>query len=293
MNTFKTLMLREWMQHHRGWLWLSLVPLGLAVLGLGVGEVVLDGTPDASLLLALAGPAYAWGMLLMAVAVVMFQAPGLARRDTQDRSIEFWLSLPVTQLQAVGATLLTQLWLLPLFALGMGLLGGLVVGPLVGLKVLGWGLFAEVSWGPVLWLWLLAALRLALGLVLGMLWLAPVLLLAMAASAWLKRWGVPVLGLVLGGGAALLSQVYGLTFLLNTLTSLWERFTWALIPWSQSAQDSRHPSPPLNQLPDLARWLGLDMQQQLLGVFSPWLAVVLLGSALGVGLLVLRRQRAG
>ncbi|MFS9605847.1 hypothetical protein, partial [Klebsiella pneumoniae] len=62
---------------------------------------------SAVLVSALAG----YGVCLL---VALFQLPGLARRDMQDRSIEFWLSLPGRSSESVAATVLAHGWLAPL-----------------------------------------------------------------------------------------------------------------------------------------------------------------------------------
>jgi len=89
---FKTLMLREWMQHHKGWLLVMAVPplIFLALLPFGQVEIELAE------LSAMALAAVAMGLCTVAVTGIswgaaMLQLPGLARRDQQDRSIEFWL----------------------------------------------------------------------------------------------------------------------------------------------------------------------------------------------------------
>jgi hypothetical protein len=54
-----------------------------------------------------------------------------------------------------------------------------------------------------------AAGRTALGLVLATLWLSPLILLTMAASAWLKRWGLPAVVAGLALLAGVLDKLYG------------------------------------------------------------------------------------
>lgn len=207
---FPTLLLREWMQHKRGWIIAALLPglLFMAMLPIGDVQGMPHGQPELLTLatLLIAGIA-TWGICLM---VAVFQLPGLARRDVQDRSIEFWLSLPGGHAESLLATLVAHAWLAPLAGLAVGtLLGFPIVVLLVGLKV-SWVALADVAWGQVLAalppLWL----RAAFGTLLTLVWMAPMVLVLMAASAWLKRIGVPlVLG---GGGAALLimHKVYGI-----------------------------------------------------------------------------------
>jgi proline iminopeptidase len=56
--------------------------------------------------------------------------------------------------------------------------------------------------GDLLGAWSAGVPRLLLGVVLASFWAAPALLVVMAASTWLKRWGLPALGAFFGLGAA-------------------------------------------------------------------------------------------
>ncbi|MFO1228563.1 hypothetical protein [Roseateles sp.] len=205
-----TLLLREWMQHKRGWLIAMLAPALLFMAMLPIGDVqgMPQGQPELLTLatLLLAG-IVTWGICLM---VAVFQLPGLARRDVQDRSIEFWLSLPGGHGESLLATLLAHGWLAPLAGLAVGtLLGFPIVVLLVGLKV-SWGALGDVAWSQVLAVLPPLWLRAALGTLLTLVWMAPLVLVLMAASAWLKRIGVP---LVLGGGGVamlIMNKVYGI-----------------------------------------------------------------------------------
>ena len=53
-------------------------------------------------------------VLGITVVALLIQTPGLARRDRQDRSIEFWLSLPTSHAASVAAPVLMHLVLVPL-----------------------------------------------------------------------------------------------------------------------------------------------------------------------------------
>ena len=130
MTSFKTLLLREWYQHRLGWMVIVAAPLFIALLALLVGhvtvnvndtDVVLDFGRAPALALATAA-IVGTGVLSFVLAwfSALLQSPGLARRDQQDRSIEFWLSLPVGHLPALSAPLLVHLLLFPLAALGLG-----------------------------------------------------------------------------------------------------------------------------------------------------------------------------
>lgn len=219
MTVFKTLLLREWMQHKRGWLVVLAIPLlvGLAVLAAGQIRFDIDGSDvvfqfGEAPALALATLAIVCsGALAFVLAwfVALFQTPGLARRDQQDRSIEFWLSLPTGHTRSLVAPLLAHLLLFPLAALAIGTVTGLLVSlPLVA-RFAGVGEWFALPWGTILAVWVSLLLRIALGLLLATLWLSPLILLVMAASAWLKRWGLPALiaGSVLISGV--LDKLFG------------------------------------------------------------------------------------
>lgn len=306
MNPFVTLMRREWMQHRTGWLLLMGAPTLLLLLlsfvdgGLQVSvndnDVKLPPLhlapalqQTALLIAAAAGITFAVALLAM-----MFQLPGLARRDQQDRSVEFWTSLPISHARSVAALLLTQILVLPWLALVMGLVGGVLITAVT----------VSVTYGPLAWLlqpWglLLPAaaallLRLSVGLLLAAAWLSPLLLLPMVASAWLKRWGVPAV--VLAGllGTLLVDRRLPEPLVQPALQRLSSEALQALmrIEPLQSNPALRELNMPvfLDQLP--AQLLH-DMVRLLGHAATPAFGLALLGGALCFALLVLRRQRGG
>lgn len=207
---FKSLLHREWMQHHRGWLAVMLVPLVLTLLTMpftvrvgdpgeihiGIGQL----NPASALALAVCGGSML-GVVGLTLLAQLFQMPGLARRDAQDRSLEFWMSLPGSNSEHLAATLVAHTLMVLVLASGVGVLSGLVMAPVAVAKLLGLEALSQVDWGAVLQLLLPGLVRLLAGMPLFVLWLLPVVLVFMAASAWLKRWGVPmvvVAGVVLG-----------------------------------------------------------------------------------------------
>ncbi len=113
----------------------------------------------------------------------------------------------------------------------------------------------------------------------------------MAAAAWLKRWGVPVLWILWGLGGIILAKVYGLPQVLDTVQVFGERMGSALLPLrdrSDVLSTLTQPRPDLSALPAL---LGQDALQRLQELASGWAAVAVLLSALGFALLVWRRRR--
>lgn len=194
LTRFKTLMLREWMQNRWTWAVVVLLLPVLVLVTLPFGSVEMGSSvPPAKMI---AGIAIALGMLssaLLAWATVLFMATNLARRDVQDRSIEFWLSLPSTHSEHLGAQYLMHALVFPVAALLVGMGAGLVIAPLVLFKWMGMEAVTGAEWGAVL-TWIGAMLLPALvALVLAALWLSPVVLGLMALSAWVKRLALPVL----------------------------------------------------------------------------------------------------
>ena len=301
-SRFRTLLLREWMQHRTGWMVLMALPT-LIMLGLGLvdGQAVQVGSIDAGdvqtlplWLQALFWTVATLGLSMLLVGLTLLaQLPGLARRDMQDRSIEFWRSLPVSHVQGIGATVAMHLLVLPAAVLLASAVGSqlvVLVNVVLNHGVLAW---LQLPWGQLLPSYGLGAMRLLLGLLLGMLWLSPLLLLTMAASAWLKRWAVPVVS------AACLLGVYWLDARLPVplvgpaLRRMGNEALYALVAPDLFDGPSRVAH---TDLATAAAGLPLallhDAGRVLDSAASPAFLLALSGGALGFGLLVLRRQRA-
>ena len=296
MSRFNTLLLREWMQHHRGWLALMLLPPILALLVLPFGSVEIGAgelgpVPALSLMLVamLAVPAVVLGITVVAL---LFQTPGLARRDRQDRSIEFWLSLPTSHTASVAAPVLMHLVLVPLLALLIGAAFSYLIGALLVWKGFGAAAALGLPWATLLGVGLAGLARGLLGVGLACFWLMPVLLATMAASAWLKRWGTPVLALALAIGHKLLATLYGITAIGDTLAGLALNARAALA-------HGRPPSPSGGAdmaqawLSDAPRWFFDDALLALRDLGQPLFLFALAASAACFALLVLRRRRNG
>jgi ABC-2 type transport system permease protein len=296
MQTFKTLMLREWMQHRFGWLLLGGIPIAIMVPLMMFGSVqVSDGGElpgPASIAVMFAG-GYTFFLMVLIGASMAFQAPGLARRDRQDRSIEFWLSLPNSHSASVGATVLMNVWVLPLMAFGLALLGGAISALIAVFRVHGADGLTQMPWGQLVSMMLMGDARLALGMVLGLLWLSPFVLGAMALSAWLKRWGVAVGAGVLVIGSQILDKVYQMPWLLDQLANQFEHAGWAFLPTLQGTQDfDAGPNDPMiHMLADFSQWMAQDTALALGDLATPRFIVTLALSAACFGLIVLRRAR--
>ena len=307
MDRFLTLMRREWLQHRTGWRVLLLAPTALMlVLSLFESQgmhVRIDGDEGTlpplhqlPLVLQTLGWTFATTMLSLVLVglVVLAQLPGLARRDVQDRSIEFWLSLPTSHVQSVGATLLMHLLVLPGLALSAALLGGLLVAAFAIVSSQGVGAWLMQPWWQLMPGWLVVVGRVWLGLLLAVAWVAPLLLLTMAASAWLKRWAIPVVSASLLLGVHWLDKQLPVAVVQPALTRMLTEASSAL--FATQAFVGLHVQGPdelADMLPALTGLLLRDALHLLGQTVTPAFGLALLFSALGFGLLVLRRQRSG
>ena len=289
MTRFKTLLHREWMQHHRGWLLLMTLPPALLLVVLLFGGTI-QAEPNHPLALMILSTVGISGLVLVITwLAVLLQAGGLARRDQQDRSIEFWLSLPVGHAQSLAATLLMHALAMPLLALTIGFASSQLIAQLVVWRVTGSAGWAELPWLTLLPLACGLFLRAALGVVLATAWMLPLLLVPMACSAWLKRWGVPI---AVAGTAilhGLLAKLYGITVIGDTLHG-----------WLVGASRSMISTPPPGwdehtfsiDTPRIPGWLFGDAGHSIALMAQPLFLASLVVSAACFGLLVLRR-RAG
>lgn len=282
-----TLLLREWMQHKRGWLIAALAPPLLFLAMLPFGQV--EGLPsEGRELLALAIFLITTAALFVISLVVgLFQLPGLARRDVQDRSIEFWLSLPGKSTESVASTVLAHAWLAPLGAACIGMLFGLPVAMAVLARQDGFGAIAEVNWSAVLAAGLPVLVRGVAGSALLTLWLAPLIFVLMAASAWLKRLGVPLVMISSTIVTLVLYEFYKLRWPVDQLTSWNEQMNRALI-YSDSGLKRA-----LAMDTNLWGWAATDFGQALAELrtlqFAGWMAI----AAAGFVLVVMKRERGG
>ncbi len=286
-NHLPTLLLREWMQHKRGWLITAFAPPLLFLALLPFGHV--QGLPSehrelAALAILMISASVVFMICLL---VALFQLPGLARRDVQDRSIEFWLSLPGRPSESVAATVLAHAWLTPLAGAVVGALFGLPIAMSVLAVEGGSGVVANVNWSEVVAAALPLLLRGLAGTLPLLLWLMPLIFVLMAASAWLKRLGVPVV--LVGGGVAVavMHNVYGIDWPLNALLDLNQHINHALL-YSGHGLVSELQSG-LNLGGYLLQDLGQSAAELLSLSFVGWMAV----AAAGFALVVAKRARGG
>ncbi len=300
MNILTPLLQREWLQHRFAWALLAVVPTALALLLFSVGQVGLaegerPDDPRVQAALAMAATAGSMGVhLLIALITSAIIVTGLARRDHGDRSVEFWLSLPTAHAPTFAVPLVTHLILVPLAALAIGLLGGLAISFVVV------GRIASVdSWAALPWTALLAAAtavlgRLALGVVLAIVWLSPLILGVVLMTAWFRRWGLVILAVGVGVGSGVMDKVFGQPFLWHLLSGLAERAGRAF--FNAGAQNlTVETAEDLGAVLALVpAWAAADAATALSMLASPWLAGALAVAATCFwGLTQWRRAGAG
>jgi ABC-2 type transport system permease protein len=299
---FSTLLLREWLQHKTGWIVVACAPVLIAGLVVLVGQVNINIEGRDTMVELSAVP----GLVLAAVAIIgigvltfvlawassLLQTPGLARRDQQDRSIEFWLSLPVGHPSSLAAPLLAHLLLFPLAALGIGMLAGHVVSFLVVSRFVGVSDWFGLPWGALSLAWIALTARAALGLVLATLWLSPLILLVMAASAWLKRWGLPAVLASIAVINGVLDKLYGNPVVWDLgrqiVVRAGQSFVTGKVPGGLQFGQGHDPVAALRAFPGM---LLEDAGHAVAALADPLLLLALAVAAAGFGLLVLRRRR--
>lgn len=289
-NHIPTLLQREWMQHKRGWLIAALAPPLLFLAMLPFGSV--QGLPTEKIgigLISLAMVLICTGVVyVISLLVALFQLPGLARRDTQDRSIEFWLSLPGRPSESVAATVLAHAWLAPLGSAIVGAAFGLPIAMSVLAAQGGMSLPLSVDWAEVVAAALPLLARGLLGTVPLLLWLLPLIFVLMAASAWLKRLGVPLVLVGTGVAVGVLHKVYAIDWPLHALEALDDRINHTLLHNPDSLKDAL-----MSNNTSLWAWMAQDLGGTLAELvslqFIGWTAV----AAAGFALVVLKRSRGG
>jgi ABC-2 type transport system permease protein len=298
MNPLKTLLRREWLQHRFAWALLALLPIGLSLLTLSFGQIHLEEAPeDPRVHAALAAASTVGGMavlLLILGLTSLIVVTGLARRDHADRSVEFWLSMPTAHAPSFAVPLLTHLVLVPLAALVVGLLGGLAVSFVLVGRVAGVGAWFALPWGLLLPAALAVLARLALGVLLAVVWLSPIILAGVLLTAWFRRWGLVILAVGVGLGSGLMDRLLGQPLPWLLLSGLAERAGRSLVNAGAhhlTADSATEVEQAVGLVPS---WAAADAAAALSLLASPWLAGALAVSALCFwGLLRWRRAGAG
>lgn len=291
LDRFTWLLRREWMQHHRGWVWLALVPLALALVLVPFSNIDFEGAPvpEPQMLGYLVITIATYGVMALVAATVLFQAAGMARRDQQDRSIEFWLSLPTSHVQNVLATLLMHLLLMPLMALLLAFAGAQLLALALVAKLAGVGALAQLADPSWFGYTGAALLRQVIGVGVAAVWMAPVVLAAMAAASWLKGWGVPVLVAATVALAVLEEHYTGGSWVRDTLARWFNETLAALMPLARGEADVKAALSTGSGLDGFATWMWTDTAVMLRDLATPAFVVALVVAGIGFWLVVLRR----
>jgi ABC-2 type transport system permease protein len=288
LQRFAPLVQREWLQHRMAWALLAGVPLGLVFLLLisGLGKIDFDGDT-----IQKAGDAFPAFVALATMAGTtlfifldlwlssIFIGTGLARRDHNDRSIEFWLSVPVGHAQSLATPLLVHLILVPAAALVVGMLGGYAISMAAVVRVTGFAELAALPWGSLIVASVVVVLRLLAGLLLATLWLSPLILLTVLMGAWFRRWGW-----------VLLEKVFGLTWIGDVLSALFNNAATAFVSGTQSMH-FENSADAFGALSSLPSWALHDLWASIGFLATPLFVGALVFAAACFWLLVQWRQR--
>ena len=128
-------------------------------------------------------------------------------------------------------------------------------------------------------------------LALAMLWLSPLILLAMLANALLRRWGLPVLAVAMGVGSAVLQGVFGIYALSEVLQRLGRGAGLSLAGASGEGVTFSNDKAPDVVLASLPRWAVHDFGAALQNLADPVFVGALVVSAALFGALVVWRAR--
>jgi len=239
MNTFPTLLKREFWEHKGGMLWAPVVVgslmLGAAGISAAIGLAAKDGdmqvngeriVADGHLLTTETQQQIADGLAFAIIPslaplaavlafVVLFYALGSLYDDRRDRSVLFWKSMPVSNTATVLSKLASMAVVTPLITA----LVGIVVGTLIALvaagtlSAFGANVLPELLTTSEFYLAPLAVLAV---IPVYALWVLPSIAWCMAVSAWAKRapflWavGTPVLaGILLSWQQAMFDRDLG------------------------------------------------------------------------------------
>jgi ABC-2 type transport system permease protein len=239
MNTFPTLLKREFWEHKGGMLWAPVVVgglmLGAAGISAAIGLAAKDGNmqvngeriiADGHLLTTETQQQIADGLAFAIVPslaplaavlafVVLFYALGSLYDDRRDRSVLFWKSMPVSNTATVLSKLASMALVTPLITALVGIVVGTVIAVVAASTMAAFGanVLPELLTTSEFYLAPLAVLAV---IPVYALWALPSIAWCMAVSAWAKRapflWavGTPVLaGILLSWQQAMFDRDLG------------------------------------------------------------------------------------
>lgn len=210
MNTFMTLLKREWLEAKTPFFWFQIGALALLAL-FGLLLLMASGTADVEIHIQSDGVSpithffinnwseQDWDehmllfrnlitapFYLIYLIAALFMLLGALHDERKDRSVLFWKSLPVTDLETVLAKLVMAAWIAPLVLIACAV-AGQILG-LVGLSIFVWR--GELGDASLLW-WhsglLMGALQLLLGFLIQGLWTLPILAWLLLVSVSVPR----------------------------------------------------------------------------------------------------------
>jgi ABC-2 type transport system permease protein len=194
VNVFPVLLRRELWEHRALWV----APLVVAVLLLfatmsGHGTVDLPEKIDGSLsrdqklaLFALTQWALTIPQYLVMLIVLFFYLLDCLYAERKDRSILFWKSLPVSDAATVLSKLAVALLLVPLGVYLLALVTDVLFSGVLRLRLRDSSLGeALLTWDTGVWLRVQAIMF--IGLIVAMLWYAPIAAYLLLVSAWARR----------------------------------------------------------------------------------------------------------
>jgi hypothetical protein len=294
---FATLMRREWLQHRFGWTMAALLPIAIALLLVAFGQVqigdeAIESTgemlPVMLALGALAGSTAVVFAILVITSLII--TANIARRDHGDRSVEFWLSMPVGHGGSLAAPLVTHLLLVPAVGLLVGLAGGALISLVLVARAAGVGAWFALPWAEILPAALAIVGRLLAGLPLAVLWVLPLVLLLVLLTAWARGWGWVIFAVGIGLGSALLDSLFGQPWPAEILGELLANAARALL-FVNDGGLKVGPNEGLEVLHALPGWLLADLGHALRALASPLLAGGLVFAAGCFWLLMRWRER--
>jgi ABC-2 type transport system permease protein len=287
---------REWLQHRKGWALLAGVPFLLGLLLVSIGTVQV-GADEATPMLPLAATVVAMSATMaiyvtLSVLTGIILLAGLARRDHGDRSVEFWLSLPTQHSAAWAVPLLTHAVLVPMAAAPLGALAGAALAPVLVSRIDTWQAWQQLPWAQLLPAAVAVVLRVMAGIPLALLWLSPVVMLMVALTAWMGRWGLLVLLGGFGIATAVLDKLWGTPWPAEALATLFENAGLSIMYAAKQPSDppfsASNPIEAIGQVPGL---LLKDFGQSLALLTEPALVPALLTAAACFGVVVFWRRR--
>lgn len=189
MNALPTLIRREFWEHKALWI-APLVTAALLIIAAFGGHAQVNLPRDIAIdaqaklaLFALVQWVITLPQYMVMLIVLFFYLLDCLYAERRERSILFWKSMPVSDGQTVLAKLLVALVVVPLGVYLLALVTDLSFAGIIGMRFGASGGF--VAWDAGVWLKLQAFML--LGLLVAMLWYAPIVAWLLLLSAWARR----------------------------------------------------------------------------------------------------------